>query len=163
MHDPADWAGPRPAGAFRLWVCSWTVSHVLAGVAVGLGLGSCCGSGRCFGCSLGLDVGCCCSWRFSGYPSCVAPACCEASRPPPSCLAVLCLSSVRASWAGAALPTCASASTFPDISVIPLPHSMLSLWRSSDESVYPPASLSYRAIEPRHAPRELLAIWQSCI
>jgi len=107
-------AGPGPAGACWLCVQGWTVAHFLAGkgVGLGLGLGSCCGSGCSVSCCLGLGFCCCCSsWRFSGSPSCVAPACCEAFRLPPSCLAVSSLPFFLASRASAASCTLALAST----------------------------------------------------
>jgi len=131
MLVPAIGAEPRPAGALWLWVRGWTVSHLRAGVGVVLGLGLCCGSGCCSSSSLGLGFDCWCHWRFSGSPSCVVPACCEASRSPPSCLAVSSHSSFLTSWACAASPTLALASTCVGMSMMPVPHCRLSWWRSS--------------------------------
>jgi hypothetical protein len=81
---------PRLAGTFRLWVQGSTVYHHWARVGVGFGFSLCFSSGFCLSCnfSLGFSFGCCCSWRFSDSPYCVVPACCKASRPPPSHLAV---------------------------------------------------------------------------
>jgi len=125
--------GAGPVGAF--WRCfqGWPVSQLLArmGVGLGLGLGLCHGSGCSVSCSLGLGFGCCCSWRFSGSPSCVARASCEAWRPPPSCHAVSPVASFLAPCTGAASGTLAMASTTAVMSAMPVPHSTLSLWHSS--------------------------------
>jgi len=66
--DPDVGAGPGLAVTLWLLVRGWTVSHLLAGVGVCLGWGSCCCSDCCLSCSqcLGFGVGCCCSWRCSG-------------------------------------------------------------------------------------------------
>jgi len=124
---------PGPVGT--VWVCihGRTISHLLVriGVRLRLGLGSCCSSVCSVSCIFCLGYRCCCGWRFSSSPSCIAPACCEASRPPPSCLAVSLLPSVLASWAGAASYTLAVASTSTVLSAIPIPHCTLSLCHSS--------------------------------
>jgi len=133
MLYPVVRAGLGPVGAFGLCVCGWPVSHLLAEIGVGLGwgLGSCRGSGCSVSSSLGLGFCCCCSWCFSGPPSCVAPACCEVCRPPPSCLAVSSRPSFLPSWAGAASRTLAWASSSTVMSTMPVLHGTLSLWRSS--------------------------------
>jgi len=128
-------AGPGPTEDFWLCVRGWTVSHVLSGIGVGLrvGLGLCRGSGCSMSCSLGLGLGFgyCCGWRFSGSPSCVAPVCCEATMPPLSCLAVSCLLSYLAPWAGAASHTLPFSSTSAVMAAMPIPHCTSSLWCSS--------------------------------
>jgi len=144
MLDLVVGAGPGLQGTFWLRIRGWTVSHLLAGTGggLGLGLGSCRGSGCSVNCSLGLGWCCCCSsWRFSGSPSCVAPACCEASRPPPSRLVVSSLPSFLTSRAGAASCTLALASISAVMCAMPVPHSTLSLWRSS-HFLYLSSSLS---------------------
>jgi hypothetical protein len=111
-------------------------------VGLGLGLGLRCGSGCNASCSFGLGFGCCCWWRFSGPPSGIAPAYCEATRPPQSCLAVYSVPAFLASWAGAAWHTGALASTSVVMSVIPVPHCTLFLWWSS-HVVYRSSSHSF--------------------
>jgi len=129
--DPAFRVGPRMVGAVWIWVHRWIVSHLLAGVGVDLGLGLCCGSGCWLSGSFGLGFGRCCRWPFSGSPSCIVPAHCEASRSPPPCLAVSAVPSLPACWVGAASPTPGVASPFTVISVMPVPHCTLSLLHSS--------------------------------
>jgi len=158
MLDPDSGAGPGFVGALWLWVRGWTVSHLLAGVVVGLGLGLCCWSDCCLSCSLGLGFGCCCSWSFSGSPPCIAPACWEAPMPSLSCLpsrffrhfslsesVLLCLLSrwpaPSRSW-----PRCP-----PLIVCRPCGGHPIS-------SPHPPAILSCRAIAPLRAPRVLPAL-----
>jgi len=163
--------GPSLVGAFWLWVQGSTFYHHLAGVGAGLWLGSCCCSGFCLSCSfsLGWSFGWCCSWRISNSPSCVAPASCEASRPPPSHLAVSSLSFFLTSWACAALPTLDFTSTSVVMSVMPVCHRTLCLWQSSHfVSLY--CSYSFM---PSHCVSShtvcssildiLLIVWCSCI
>jgi hypothetical protein len=106
---------------------------LLPGISVGLrcGLDSCRGSGCRVSCSLGLGFGCYCGWPYSGSPSCIAPACYKASRPPPSLLAVSYSPFYLDSWARAASGNLAMASSFVVMSVMPIPYNTLSLWHSS--------------------------------
>jgi len=131
MLDPDSGSGPGPADALCLWFRGCTQSHLLAGVDLGSGLGSCCWLDCCLSRSLGLGLGCCCIWCFSGLPRCIAPACCEASRPLPSCLAVSFVSTFVTSQVSTASPTWAFASTFPVMFTMLAPYSTLSLWRLS--------------------------------
>jgi hypothetical protein len=105
MHDPGNGAGPGPPGVLLLWVQGWTVSHLLAGVSVGLGLGSYCSSDCCLSCSPDLDIGCFCSWRSSGLLPCTVPENCVAPGHWPLCLAVSSISSILTGWGCAAWPT----------------------------------------------------------
>jgi len=129
-------AGSRCRGGSWAWagVRLLTLGSGLDCLPASVGLGSFCGSGCCSCCSLGLGLGfgCCCSWRFSGSPSCIAPAFCETTRPPPSCLEVTSLSCFLTSFRCAAPPTLAVARTSAVISLMPIPLSTLSLSRSSD-------------------------------
>jgi hypothetical protein len=92
MLDPAFGAGPRPgpgpACVLGLLAQSGTVSPHPAVEGAEFSLGTGCDLGRSFGCSLGSS--CCCSgWRFSGASSSVVSACCAASSPHKSALAVI--------------------------------------------------------------------------
>jgi hypothetical protein len=94
------------------------------------------------GLGLGLGLSCCCSWCSSGCAFCVVPACCKASSPPPSCLAVLSLTSVITSWACDGLRVHALTSTSVVRSAMPEAHRRLALWRSS-HFVYLSSSYSF--------------------
>jgi len=161
-------AGFGPMGAFWLRVQGWSTYHLLAGkgVALGLGLGSCRSSDCNVSCSLALGFGCCCGWRFSGSPSCVVPACCETSRPLPSCLAVSSLLSFLTSWAAATSHTVGLASTSAVKSMMPVPHITLSLWHSSHfVSVSSSHSFmpSHRASSHAYSRASSCAVWASSI
>jgi len=125
--NPVVGLGHGLVGYFTLCVQSWTDSHHQATVGVGYSLGSRCYCDCCLTCSLGLGFGCSYSRLFSGLPPCIVSAWWEASRPLPSCLAVLSLSSFLHSWAIGALSILGWPSTIALISTWPAPHSMLSL------------------------------------
>jgi len=162
MLNPVVGVGHGLDGAIWLSVWGWTVTHLLTGKGVSIGWGVYSSSGCCLSCSLRLGFGCCCSWHCSCYGSCVAHACCDASRPQLSYLAVLFLSSSLACWAGATSLTLAFTSTSGVMSAMPVCHSTLSFCNLPVLSPYLPAVHSCPAIVTPHAPPMLPAFQLSC-
>jgi len=164
--DPAVGAVPGPGLTGALWLLSrgGTVSHRLAGVGADFGLGADHGLGCSLSCRLGFGFWCSC-WSFSGLPSRVVSACCDASSSPPSVLAVILLSFCRTSWPGAT-----PFMTFAIMFVMPAPHSLSSSWQASHfcslsciHAIIPCHCVSSQAARDCHRLASCWTFWCSCI